>query len=76
MLAIKDKTSFPCKECIHRGVCALIGKMEETKVILQDAHFSALIECSEFIPVFDDGNNSDSVVWNDAKEDEKEEQAE
>ena len=75
MLAIKDKTTFPCKQCLHRGVCALIGKMEETKVVLQDNHFSALIECSEFIPVLDD-NSKDPVAWNDVKESEEEEQAE
>ena len=51
MAIIKDKIETPCKECIHREVCSLVGKMEETAVSLHDDHFKALIECSAFIPV-------------------------
>ena len=78
MLAIKDKTTFPCKQCMHRAVCSLMGKMEETKVVLQDDHFSARIECSEFIPILDmpisvpEEDNGESVVWNDVKDTEEE----
>ena len=56
MLAIKNDQSvkIPCTKCIHMSVCNLAGKMQETHVTFQDDHFSAVIECSEFIPLLED----------------------
>ena len=58
MLEVKgNNIKFPCHACIHKNVCSLLGKMEQTRVSLQDDRFSAIIECEEYVPVLE--NNVD-----------------
>ena len=71
-MTMSDKIKLPCMHCLHNPVCSLVGSAESIRVTIPDDHFKAVIECTEFIPILDDSDDSSaSVKWNESNDNEE-----